>query len=196
MKTTHKKKHRSINLSETEQSSEFLDNDNISKLLLTMAVPSIIGGIGSALYNLVDSMFLGHYVGAQALAALSINSTFNIFFIACAALFSMGSSILISNAIGAKDYGKIASIISSATWTAFIVIVLVSSVILIFLDDILKAIGALPEVLPYARSYAQIVLGFAFLTPLNGLFAAVLRAKGKSRLYMYASLIATGLNVL
>ncbi len=83
MKKIYKKNPRKkiIDWTEREESAEFLDNDNISKLLLTMAVPSIIGGIGSALYNLVDSMFLGHYVGPQALAALSINSTFNIFFI-------------------------------------------------------------------------------------------------------------------
>ncbi len=54
------------------QKTEILDTDHIFPLLLKLAIPTMIGGFISALYNIVDSIFVGHFVGKEALAALAI----------------------------------------------------------------------------------------------------------------------------
>ncbi|MGL4676162.1 MAG: MATE family efflux transporter [Brevinema sp.] len=175
---------------------EILDTDCIFPLLLKLSIPVIIGGVSSALYNMVDSIFIGRYVGSTALAGLTISHSIQLIFIAFSAMFSVGAGTLISRFLGAKQYHKVAGIVVTASWAVLIVTVVISIIFLWFLKPILSAIGAVDSVLPEALTYTKVVLFFAFVVPLNGIFSGMLRAKGLSNLVMYLALLGSLLNII
>ncbi len=184
---------KNLESEETEDRKEFLD-DNVKKIMFHSALPAIVAGFAGSVYNLVGAMFLGNFGDPEALAALSINSVFDILFGALSAMVGMGASILIPNALGTKDFNKMESIITATAWASFGVSMILSSVFLIFLEPILIVIGAVPAVLPDAKLYAQITLGFSFLVPFNGLMDAVLRVKGGYG-HVYVALGTMALNI-
>ncbi|MGL5956914.1 MAG: MATE family efflux transporter [Brevinema sp.] len=175
---------------------EILDTDRIFPLLLKLSIPIIIGGISSALYNMVDSIFIGRYVGSTALAGLTISHSIQLIFIAFSAMFSVGAGTLISRFLGAKQYDQVTAIIVTTSWAVAIVTVVISIIFLLFLKPILSAIGAIDLVLPEALEYTRVILYFAFVVPLNGVFSGMLRAKGLSHLVMYLALLGSGLNII
>lgn len=173
-----------------------LDTDRILPLLLKLSIPTIIGGLATALYNTVDSIFVGLYVGKEALAALTISNSIQTAFIAFAALCSVGAGTLISRALGAKEYDKVHTIL----WTGILGVtactVLLSIIVLIFLDPILLAIGASPRILQETKTYTGLILYFGFVIPLNGVLSGILRAKGQAYKAMYLALLGAGLNII
>ncbi len=175
---------------------EILDSDHILSLLLKLSIPTMIGGFTSALYNIVDSIFVGHYVGATGLVALTISNTIQLIFIAFSALFSVGSSTLISRALGAKQYEKVNHIIVTSSWAICLSTVMISILFLMFLTPILVMMGTVEEALSEAQTYISMILLFGFIVPMNGVFSAMLRAKGQANLAMILAILGAVLNIM
>ncbi len=174
---------------------EILDSDNILALLLKLSVPTMIGGFSSALYNIVDSIFVGHYVGATGLVALTISNTVQLFFIACSAMFSIGAGTLISRSLGAREYEKVNQTVATASWSITIITITISIICLIFLRPLLITLGTVEDAFTEAVTYIRMILIFGFVIPLNGVFSAMLRAKGYANLAMNLSVLGAILNV-
>ena len=167
-----------------------LGTENISRLLRKYAVPSIIAMTASSLYNITDSIFIGHGVGATALSGLAI--TFPLMNLAAAfgSLVGLGGATLLSIRMGQKDYGAAKLILGNVLILSVIVGILFSVVTLSFLDPILYFFGASAEAIVYARDFMQVILLGNVLTHTYIGLNMILRSAGHPKMAML-SIIST-----
>ena len=135
-----------------------LGTQPIGKLLLQYAIPAIIAMTASSLYNMVDSIFIGHGVGPLAISGLAI--TFPLMNLAAAfgSLVGVGASTLVSVKLGQKDYDTAQNILGNVVTLNLIIGIGFSILTLLFLDPILYFFGASEDTIPYARDYMVIIL--------------------------------------
>ena len=128
-----------------------LGTERIGKLLMQYAIPAIIAMTASSLYNMVDSIFIGHGVGPLAISGLAI--TFPLMNLAAAfgSLVGIGASTLISVKLGQKDYTTAQQILGNVVSLNLIIGVLFTIVCLLFLDPILYFFGASEATLPFQK---------------------------------------------
>lgn len=169
---------------------------NTKRCLMAMALPMIAAMFLNMMYNLVDSLWIGNLLGETAYAALT-NSTPIILILTSVAMGATnGVSILISQAIGAKDRKKTESLIATSFCIAVIFAILVTILLEAFLPEILKALNTPAETYDMAYSYLAIyVLGYLAVY-LYLYFTAVLRSFGNSMFQAVAMLVSTILNAI
>ena len=158
---------------------------------MAMALPMIAAMFLNIMYNLVDSLWIGNLLGETAYAALT-NSTPIILILTSVAMGATnGVSILISQAIGAKDKKKTESLISTSFCVAVVFSLLVTILLEAFLPGILKALNTPAETYDMAYSYLAIyILGYLAVY-LYLYFTAVLRSFGNSMFQAVAMLVST-----
>ena len=171
-----------------------LGSKPVGRLLLQYALPAIVAMTASSLYNMVDSIFIGQGVGALAIAGLALTFPFMNLSAAFGAAVGVGASTLISVKLGQKDYAMARHILGNTVTLNLIIGVLFSVVSLLFLDPILYCFGASEYTLPYARDYMVVILLGNVLSHMYFGMNAVLRAAGKPRLAMYATIFTVLLN--
>lgn len=169
---------------------------NTKRCLMAMALPMIAAMFLNIMYNLVDSLWIGNLLGETAYAALT-NSTPIILILTSVAMGATnGVSILISQAIGAKDKKKTESLISTSFCVAVVFSLLVTILLEAFLPGILKVLNTPAETYDMAYSYLAIyVLGYLAVY-LYLYFTAVLRSFGNSMFQAVAMLVSTILNAI
>ena len=169
---------------------------NTRRCLMAMALPMIAAMFLNMMYNLVDSLWIGNLLGETAYAALT-NSTPIILILTSVAMGATnGVSILISQAIGAKDKEKTESLISTSFCVAVVFSLLVTVLLEAFLPGILKALNTPAETYDMAYSYLAIyILGYLAVY-LYLYFTAVLRSFGNSMFQAVAMLVSTILNAI
>ena len=168
----------------------------VGELLRQYALPSIIAMLASSLYNIVDSIFIGHGVNALALSGLA--ATFPLMNISTAfgAMVGMGSSTLISVKLGQKDYKIAQQILGNAVVMNILMGVIFGAIALVFLDPILFAFGATDATIEYAREYMQIILLGNVITHMYFGFNALLRAMGHPKMAMKATIATVLVNTV
>lgn len=168
----------------------------VGRLLIQYAMPAIIAMTAASLYNMVDSIFIGQGVGPLAISGLALTFPFMNLGAAFGAAVGVGASTCISVKLGQKDYRTAQNILGNTVTLNLIVGVLFSVVSLLFLDPILYFFGASEQTLPYARDYMVVILlGNVFSHMYFGM-NAVLRAAGKPRQAMYATMFTVVMNTL
>ena len=177
-----------------------LGTENIGKLLRQYAVPAIIAMTASSLYNITDSIFIGHGVGPLALSGLAICFPLMNLAAAFGSLVGVGGSTLLSIRLGQKDYATGNQILGNVLVLNFIIGLAFSGLTLLFLNPILYFFGASEDTLFHARQYMEILLlGNVFTHIYMGL-NTLLRSSGSPEKSMYATiatvLINVGLNAL
>ena len=173
-----------------------LGEQKISKLLINLSLPATIGMLVNALYNLVDTIFVGRGVGALAIGGLTIAFPIQMVIMAFAQMIGIGAASAISRSLGAKDIEKADYIAGNS----FLLIVILSSIIaaigLIFTEPMLRIFGATDTILPYAKDYITIILWgsifFSFAMSSNNL----IRAEGNAKVAMATMLIGAILNII
>ncbi|NLJ81653.1 MAG: MATE family efflux transporter [Bacteroidales bacterium] len=178
------------------QSPLVLGYGNIGKLLWQYSVPSIIAMVATSLYNIVDSIFIGHGVGPMALAALSISFPFMNLGAAFGSLIGVGGAAIMSVRLGAKDYRSAEEILGNLVLLNIITGIFFSLVCLLFLDSILLFFGASAETLPYARSFMRILLYGNVITHLYFGLNGMLRSSGYPHKAMITALISVVINIM
>lgn len=173
-----------------------LGTENIGKLLKQYAIPAIIAMTASSLYNMVDSIFIGHGVGTYAIAGLAL--TFPLMNVGAAfgSLVGVGASALISMLLGEKNYGMANKLLGNVVILNVIVGVVYMIAVGIFLDPILYFFGASELTLPHAREYMQIILLGNVVTHMYFGLNAVLRAAGFPTKAMTATIMTVTVNTL
>ncbi len=171
-------------------------NDDLRVLLFKFSLPAMTGMVISALYNFIDTIFVGNGVGSIAIAALTIVFPIQIIMLAIGLMIGVGAASVISRGLGKGDE-KLAA---KAGGNAFIINVVINAVLMviafIFLDDILKFFGASAAVLPYARDYLSVILfGFIFFS-FSLAANHIIRAEGKPRAAIYPMVIGAVLNII
>lgn len=168
----------------------------VGKLLMQYSLPAIIAMTASSLYNMVDSIFIGQGVGPMAISGLALTFPFMNLAVAFGAGVGVGASSCISVKLGQKDYKTAQQVLGNTVTLNLIIGIAFSIVSLLFLDPILYFFGASEQTLPYARDYMVIILlGNVFSHMYFGM-NGVLRAAGKPRQAMYATIFTVVLNTI
>lgn len=165
-------------------------------LLLQYAIPAIVAMVASSLYNIVDGIFIGQGVGAGAIMGLAITLPIMNLSAAFGAMVGVGGSTLLSVKLGEKDYNFAARILGNVITMNCIVGIGLGVIMLIFLNPILRFFGASDFTLPYARQFMEIVLVGNVFTHLFLGLNAMLRASGKPRKAMKATIMTVVVNVI
>lgn len=173
-----------------------LGTERIGKLLLQYSIPAIIGMTITSLYNIIDSIFIGHGVGAMGIAGLAITFPLMNLVVAFCTLVSAGGATISSIRLGQQDL-KGANEIAATTLTLCLInSILFGSISLLFLDEILLFFGASNDTLPYARDFMQVILlGTPISYTMIGL-NNIMRATGYPRKAMLTSLVTVICNVV
>ena len=147
-----------------EAETKQLWTQTIGKLLLKQSAPAVIGMLVLALYNFVDSIFIGKYVGMEGLAATSIVFPIQMIIGAFAMAFGVGAASIISRSIGAKSYEKVWQVFGTLQLMTFGFLVILSVVWLCFVPQLLDLFGATPESMEFASAYmVPLLFGAVFL---------------------------------
>lgn len=173
-----------------------LGTKDIGKLLMEYSLPAITAMTASSLYNITDSIFIGHGIGSLAIAGLAI--TFPLMNLAAAfgSLVGVGASTLLSVRLGQKDYSTANSILGNVFTMNLIVGIAFSMVILLFLNPILFFFGASAITLPYAHDFMVIILlGNVFTHMYLGL-NSMLRSAGGPDKAMFATIFTVIINLI
>ena len=168
----------------------------VGELLRQYALPSIIAMLASSLYNIVDSIFIGHGVDAMALSGLAVTFPLMNISTAFGAMVGMGSATLISVKLGQKDYQIAEKILGNAVVMNIAMGVVFAIVSLLFLDPILYFFGASESTIGYARDYMVIILLGNVFTHLYFGFNALLRAMGHPKMAMKATIATVLVNTV
>ncbi len=179
-----------------ENDPHILGNAPIGKLLLQYSIPAIIGMTLTSLYNIIDSIFIGHGVGALAISGLAITFPLMNLLIAFCTLVGVGGATISSIRLGQKDEKGAEDILGNVTILCIVNAVIYGGIAFIFLDDILYFFGASPDTLPYARDFMQVILlGSPISYVMIGL-NNIMRATGYPRKAMLSSILTVGCNVV
>ncbi|MEN6619189.1 MAG: MATE family efflux transporter [Rikenellaceae bacterium] len=174
-----------------------LTQGNEGKQILLFAIPMLIGNVFQQLYNVVDSIVVGKYIGSVALAA--VGASFPILFTLSALIggVTIGSSVLVSQYFGAKNYHQVK--ITSDTLQIFLLISssVLTIIFFIFSRPIFRMLSIPEEVLPHAVRYFDIVI-LATTIPSFAMFgiSSVLRGVGNSKTPLYFSGASILLNIV
>ncbi|MBQ7750095.1 MAG: MATE family efflux transporter [Bacteroidales bacterium] len=175
-----------------------LGTKSINSLIRQYAVPGIIAMTASSLYNMVDSIFIGHIPQAGALAISGLAVTFPLMNISAAlgTLVGVGAATMISVLLGQKNYGTAGKVLSNEVTLNIIVGLVFTVATLLFMDPILLFFGASQNTLPYARDYMVIIsIGNVFTHLYFGL-NSVIRSSGNPRLAMNLTLFTVISNAI
>ena len=173
-----------------------LDDDRIGRLLLKLAAPAFFGMFVMTLYNVVDTIFIGHFVGPLAIAALSIAFPLQILTMGIGMMVGLGGASLMSRLIGAGDTPRAERALGNGITADIVLALLVTVVILANLDFWLRLIGASDEVIPYARDYLSIIIGGTVTATFGMALVSFVRAEGNARVGMTGMILGAGLNIV
>ncbi len=166
-----------------------------SKLILQFATPMLLGNVFQQLYNIVDSIVIGRFIGKEALAA--VGASFPILFAVISLVigFATGATIIVAQYFGAKKMEKVKRTIDTFYIVMFFASLFFSALGIWFSDDIFRLIQLPEDVLPYASLYLKIYLsGLVFFFGFNGT-SAILRGLGDSKTPLYFLILSTFANI-
>jgi len=173
-----------------------LDDDRIGRLLLKLSLPAFFGMFVMTLYNVVDTIFVGHYVGPLGIAGLSIVFPVQMLSIGIGHMTGMGGASLVSRLIGAGNVPRAERAVGNAMTATIVLSAIIMVAGLANPDFWLRLMGSSETILPYARDYMTLILiGMVFMTfamALNGL----IRAEGNARIPMTGMIMGAVLNII
>jgi putative MATE family efflux protein len=178
-----------------EESHE-LGTSGIPALIWKFSLPSIVGMLVSALYNVVDRVFIGQAIGTLGIAGATIAFPLMQVQIAFATLIGLGSTTLISINLGRRDRDTAERVLGNGFLLIIALAVLVSALGLAFLDPLLRLFGASEEVLPYARDYTSVILAGTVFQVVGLGVNNFIRGEGNPRTAMMSMLIGAVLNAI
>ena len=159
---------------------ERLAHESIPRLLIHYGVPAIVGTMVNALYSVVDRIFIGQGVSEFAITGLALTFPILIFIQAFGMLIGVGASSRVSILLGENKHDQAERILSNALLLTLVTQVLTLVPVMIWLDDILRALGANDRTLPFAYDYLKIMIPGNIFSTLCFSFNAIMRASGYS----------------
>lgn len=173
-----------------------LETAPISKLLLQYSIPAIIAMTVTSVYNIIDSIFIGHGVGPLAISGLALTFPLMNLIIAFCTLIGVGGAAISSIYLGRKEDRKATEVLHNVFILCIIAGFCFGGITWYFLEEILMFFGASADTLPYARDFMQVIL---MGNPVSFLFIGlnnVMRATGYPRKAMFSSLLTVGVNII
>lgn len=176
--------------------NKLLGEEKMSKLLMKLSLPATIGMLVNALYNIVDTIFIGYGAGPLAIGGLTVSFPIQMLIMAIAQMIGIGAASAISRNLGAGDKEKADYFAGNSYSLILILSIIFVGISITFLDPLLKLFGASATLLPYARDYMSIIfygsVFFSFAVASNNL----IRAEGNAMVSMVSMLVGTVLNII
>lgn len=168
----------------------------ITPLLISFTIPLVLGNLFQLLYNAVDSIIVGKFVGEEALAAVGTSNPLVTLVILFISGLCMGAGVFMGMLYGAKDYAKLQRQISSTMIGGLLFSVIVMVISILLAPFLLRLMQTDEGIMDIAVSYLRIILLGLVFTFIYNFYASVLRALGDSRTPLYFLMISSVLNVI
>lgn len=166
------------------------------KLILSFAIPLVLGNIFQQLYNMVDTIIVGNYVGVNALAGVGSTGAISFLVIGFALGCCSGFSIPVAQQFGAGNYSQMRKYISNAMYLCIGVAIVLTTVTMLMTGTILKLMNTPQEIYQHAYNYIIIIFGGISATILYNILSGILRALGDSKTPLKFLGIASVLNIV
>ena len=173
-----------------------LGTQPIRHLLFKYATPAIIAMTASSLYNMVDSIFIGHGCGSLALSGLTVAKPMMDICAAFGSFVGVGASTLVAIFLGEKNYDNASRTLGNVIVLNVILSTIVMVVGLVWLDPILRAFGGSDDTIPYAKDYMEIILYGNIITHIYFGLNSMLRSMGHPKTSMAATIVAVSVNII
>jgi putative MATE family efflux protein len=178
------------------QNQNVLDDSRIGHLLLKLSLPAFFGMATMTLYNVVDTIFIGRYVGPLGIAGLAIVFPVQMLSMGIGQMTGMGGASLISRLIGARNIPRAKHALGNALTATVVLSVVVMLTGLANVEFWIRLIGSSETILPYARDYMTIILfGMVFMI-IAMTFNFLIRAEGNARVAMIGMVVGAVLNIM
>ena len=179
------------------ESNKALGSEKIGKLIRKFAIPCIISLLISALYNIVDQIFIGNSrLGFLGNAATSVVFPITIISFAFAWCFGDGAVALMSIRQGQKDDKGVAKIIGNALLVNVVTSIVFIVLCFIFMNPLLKLFGASETSLPLAQDYFRIILYASTASMMGGVLSNIIRADGSPAFSMVVTVLGAVINII
>ena len=173
---------------------ELLGSTSIPKALLAMGIPTMIGMLVNAFYNLVDAYFVGG-LGESQMGAISVVYPLGQVVVGLGLLFGNGAASYISRLLGRGDKENADKVASTALYSSVSVGAVIIIISMVFLHPILKLLGATDSILPYAATYAGIYIVSCIFNVFNVTMNNIVTSEGAAKTTMCALLTGAVLNI-
>ncbi len=173
-----------------------LGTADVKSLLIKYSVPAIVSQMAASLYNIVDSIFIGHGVGAMAITGLAVTFPLMNLSAAFGALVGAGGSTLVSIKMGQKDEHSATHVLGNVVSLNLLLGITLTIIGLMFMDPILYFFGASADTIPYARDYMEIILYGNVITHLYLGLNNVMRSSGYPKRAMQMTLLTVFVNAV
>lgn len=170
--------------------------NNIIKAILHFAIPGILSILIAELYNIVDTFFVGRYVGADSIGALSVVFPLQRLVIAISVCLGIGVSNLISRRLGEKRNKDITKYTTAVNGLTLLIIFVVTIISILFVEDICMFLGARNDILIYSIKYLRIVMFGSIFLAFTTVFGYMNIAYGNMKVMLIASSIGALINII
>ncbi|MBE6065740.1 MATE family efflux transporter [Clostridium cochlearium] len=180
----------------TISTEEMMEKESISKVLLKLSVPAIIAMLINAIYNIVDTIFVGMLDNTSAIAAVSIVYPLFMFIGAIGIMFGAGGASYLSRLLGEKKKEEADKTLTSTIIIGCIFSLVFTVIATMFLDEFLLMYGATKTIMPYAKEYGYVIVMGSIFTIGTAIMTNTIRAEGNSRYSMIATCIGAIINII
>ena len=182
-------------MNDNSQKIKMMGEEKIPRVLLKLGMPTMIGMLVSAFYNVIDAYFVGG-LGTSQMGAVSITFPISQIIIGIAMMFGSGAASYIARLLGESNEDQANKTASTALITSLFTGLIFILAALCFLDKLLVALGATDTILPYAKAFAVIYISGCILNIFNVTMNNIVTAEGAAKLTMFSMLLSAGLNAV
>ncbi len=164
--------------------------------MLKYFVPAFVGVFVNALYNIVDRIFIGQGVGAEALSGISVIFPVMLIMMGFGMLIGIGTGVFVSINLGKKDLEKAEKTLGTGFALMLVVSVIIMIVIYLLKEPILRSFGSTEETFQYANDYLNIIIAGVVFMVVGFSLNNVIRSEGNARIAMFSMIISAGTNLI
>ncbi len=173
-----------------------MTSGNPLRLITTFSIPLIIGNVFQQMYNMVDTIIVGHYLGNAALAAVGATGSITFLIIGFINGVAEGSCILVAQYFGSGDKKNLKRCVGNIIYVSLFLVAVMTVLALCINEPLLKLMQTPDDIIEGSIEYLEVIYAGMFATMLYNVLAGLLRALGDSRSPLYFLLIASVLNVV
>lgn len=167
-----------------------------ARLILGFALPLLAGMLFQQLYNLVDTMIVGRFLGVQALAGVGATGSINFLVMGFCMGICSGFAIPVAQQFGAREEGRMREFVANGAWLSIAFSVVITVLTVVYCRDILLAMNTPEDCLQEAYDYIVVIFAGIPFTFLYNLLSGYLRSLGDSRTPLYFLILSSVLNVV
>jgi len=173
-----------------------LESSQIGRLLFKLTIPMFFGMLVQNIYNVVDMIFVGNYVGSDGIAALSIVFPIQMLTTGVGNMVGIGGGSLVSRLLGGSDHRRAERALGNSIAFSIIFSIILTLLVLPGINFWLRLIGASDNVLPFAYDYLFITFVGTIFNTTNNVLLMMVRAEGNTRIAMISLMIQSILNIV